>query len=143
MTNSISLKIIDGSDSKSLNQLNELLKQWSTPARVISPEYFPALTKQSHLVGVYDNDSLVGTATLVPIYKLSGLKGSIEHVLVDEKYRGQGLGEQLMRFCINHAKEIGMKNLFLTVDPDRLAAQKLYEKLGFEKQDTYFYEIKL
>ena len=90
-----------------------------------------------------DAGSIIGTVTIVPLYKLSGLKGSVEHVLVDEAYRGKGLGEKLMRHAIEYAKQQGMGKLFLTVEPERVVAKKLYQKLGFTKKETDFYQLSL
>lgn len=46
-------------------------------------------------------------------------------------YRGQGLGEQLLRVTIEDAQRRGISRIELAVRTDNLRAIKLYERLGF------------
>mgnify|MGYP001567659044 FL=1 len=89
------VKKITRFDKPALLGLNELLKQWSKKTQ-ITPTYFKKLAAQSHVLALYDGKNMIGTVTLIPLYKLSGVKGSIEHLIIDEKYRGRGLGKKLM-----------------------------------------------
>ncbi|MEK7664029.1 MAG: GNAT family N-acetyltransferase [Patescibacteria group bacterium] len=136
-------KVIKGFSKKDLKDLNELMLQWSKKRRKISPEYFKKLIKKSHILTLSDGSRIIGTVTLVEINKLSGLKGSIEHLIIDEKYRGRGLGERLMKYAISHARKLEIETLFLTAEPDRLIANNLYKKMGFKIKKTNFYQLKL
>ena len=142
-TNNFTIKKITKCDEKTLSDVNRLLLQWSDRGYQISSDYFKTLIEQSAVLAVYDGNDIIGTVTLIKIHKLSGLKGSIEHLLVSEKYRGKGLGQQLMQSAIDLAKELGMETLFLTCEPEREAANALYQKLGFKIKDTQFYELKI
>ena len=63
---------------------------------------------------------------------------------MSSKYRGKGLGELLVRHVIEYARrELGDVDLHLTSSPHRLAANKLYQKLGFEKRETNAYEMRV
>ena len=53
-------------------------------------------------------------------------------ISVVRKYRGRGLGRELMSRLMDHAKSSGIKKLSLSVDPANYALQ-LYQKLGFKK----------
>jgi len=46
--------------------------------------------------------------------------------------RGLGLGEKMIRTCLQFAKEAGYKKCYLETMPNMKAAQKLYKKSGFE-----------
>jgi phosphinothricin acetyltransferase len=85
---------------------------------------------------------IAGIAVLVPVYKLSGFEGHVEDVVVDESFRGQGIGRQTMEQIIQHAHvDLGMKRLSLTSDPAkpaRAAARALYAKLGFTEREGLF-----
>ena len=51
---------------------------------------------------------------------------------VDEKLRGKGIGELLVKDCLACARRCGFKELqFNAVVSINIAACKLYEKLGF------------
>jgi ribosomal protein S18 acetylase RimI-like enzyme len=82
---------------------------------------------------------LVGTLTLA-FYRIpTGLKAWIEDVVVDETARGQGVGEALNREAIEEARRRGAKNVSLTSRASRQAANRLYQRLGFEPYDTNIY----
>ena len=125
-----------------IKDLNILLVQFPRDYK-ISPSYFKKLIKKSHVLALYDKDTIVGSLTLVEMYKLSGFKGSLEHLIVHKDYRGQGLGKKLMNYAIDLGKKLKMEALFLTVDTDNIPANSLYKKLGFKLQKSNFYQLKL
>ena len=73
----------------------------------------------------------------------SGLRVWIEDVVVDEASRRQGIGEALNRAAIEHARSLGGRTVDLTSRPSRVAANKLYAKLGFERRNTNVYRLTL
>ena len=87
--------------------------------------------------------NIIGTFTLVIYRIITGLKASVEDVVVDSSLRGKGLGGDLLRFAIDYAKSIGVMKLDLTSRPTRIAANALYQKVGFQLRDTNVYRIEL
>jgi ribosomal protein S18 acetylase RimI-like enzyme len=77
-----------------------------------------------------------GTLTLVVFRTTTELRARIEDVVVDETARGKGLGEQLVKEALRLAHERGARSVSLTSRPDREAANRLYERIGFEQRDT-------
>ena len=55
----------------------------------------------------------------------------IAHIGVTPDLRGQGIGEQLMRYLIKHAQALGRSAASLDVSCENPRAQVLYERLGF------------
>ena len=56
---------------------------------------------------------------------------------VSSKYRGQHIGEALVRDCMKSAKELGFRILqFNAVVAENAAARRLYERLGFQQLGT-------
>jgi putative acetyltransferase len=53
---------------------------------------------------------------------------------VHPHYRGRGLGERLLRACIDKAWQKGMTRIVLEVRADNAAAIALYAKLGFRQE---------
>ncbi|HWG25928.1 GNAT family N-acetyltransferase [Actinospica sp.] len=47
--------------------------------------------------------------------------------------RGRGVGESLVRACIDRAKRAGATRLVLSTGPQHLAAHRLYDRLGFTR----------
>jgi ribosomal protein S18 acetylase RimI-like enzyme len=64
-------------------------------------------------------------------------------VIVDEKYRGKGLGRKILQELERQSRENNAKLITLTSNPARVPAHRLYESEGFEKRDTGFYQKKM
>lgn len=86
-----------------------------------------------------DGGEIVGSLTLVTFSIPTGIRSWIEDVVVDEAARGQGVGEALNRFALELARGKGAKTVDLTSRPSREAANRLYQRLGFEARDTNVY----
>ncbi|MBO3098727.1 GNAT family N-acetyltransferase [Gelidibacter pelagius] len=88
-----------------------------------------------------ENNEILGTLTLVFTKIPTGDKLWIEDVVVDHSARGKGVGVKLMEFSIAYAKSKNMKTINLTSSPDRIAANTLYQKLGFIQRETNVYRL--
>ena len=86
---------------------------------------------------------VVGSLTLA-FYRIpTGLKAWIEDVVVDESARGLGVGEALNVAAIDESRQRGAKNVSLTSRSSREAANRLYQRLGFEPYETNLYRFGL
>ena len=83
--------------------------------------------------------AVVGSLTLALFWIPTGLRAWIEDVVVDETVRGQGIGEALNREALRIAKENGAGSVDLTSRPSREAANRLYQRLGFQTRETNVY----
>ena len=83
--------------------------------------------------------SIVGVATLVVFRIPTATRAWIEDVITDEAARGQGVGEALTRAMLDRARELGCATVDLTSRPSREAANRLYQRVGFEQRDTNVY----
>ena len=88
-------------------------------------------------------DEIVGCATLCPFFSPTGRKASIEDVVVSAEYRGKGIGRKLVEAAIEKAKASAPITLQLTSRPTRVAANRLYQSMGFTPKETNFYFLKL
>ncbi len=82
---------------------------------------------------------VVGSLTLAMYRIPTGLKAWIEDVVVDEAARGRGIGEALNVAALEEAHRRGAKDVNLTSRPSREVANRLYQRLGFQRRDTNFY----
>jgi ribosomal protein S18 acetylase RimI-like enzyme len=92
-----------------------------------------------HVFGAYLEGTLAGTLTLSKSFLLSGLRAHIEDVVVDETYRRRGLAASLVRHALAFAKDLGAVTIDLTSSPSRVAANALYQQLGFARRETNVY----
>lgn len=84
---------------------------------------------------------IIGCATLCVFHSPTGTKASIEDVVVSSAYRGQHLGKRLMEYVLEQAKAYAPIELHLTSNPMRVAANKLYQSLGFQRKETNCYQM--
>jgi len=100
----------------------------------------PAITL---LVARDDGGEIVGSLTLAMFRIPTGRRAWIEDVVVDSAQRGRGIGEALTREALAVAKAAGATTVDLTSRPSREAANRLYQRVGFEKRETNVYRYKL
>jgi ribosomal protein S18 acetylase RimI-like enzyme len=82
---------------------------------------------------------IVGTLTLA-FYRIpTGIKAWIEDVVVDDAARGHGVGRLLNEAALDQARRRGAKNVSLTSRPSREAANRLYQRIGFQPRETNLY----
>ncbi len=57
----------------------------------------------------------------------------VDNVLVNEEYRGQGIGSKLMAYLVSLAIEYRVDNITLEVRVSNEIARNLYKKFGFRE----------
>ncbi|MFJ5308166.1 GNAT family N-acetyltransferase [Streptomyces sp. NPDC088350] len=87
--------------------------------------------------------TIVGTLTLVLFPVPSGLRGRVEDVVVDSAARGRGIAALLTNEALRIAREAGARTVDLSSRPDRTAANRLYERLGFRARESTVYRFAL
>lgn len=78
---------------------------------------------------------VVGTLQLIFIPSISfqgGLRAQIESVRVDKPHRNRGLGQQMMTWALERARERGASVVQLTTHASRTDTHRFYEQLGFK-----------
>ncbi len=91
-----------------------------------------------------NEEKIIGMLVLAPLYKLSTTPiGMIHDVVVDQAYRGQGIGRALMEAAVAEARGMGLIHLEFTSSPARTEANRLYQKMGFRPRETNVYRIDL
>ena len=90
-----------------------------------------------------DGGEIVGSLTLALFRIPTGLRAWIEDVVTAESARGQGVGTALTEEALRRAAEAGARTVDLTSRASREAANRLYQKLGFERRDTNVYRAQV
>jgi ribosomal protein S18 acetylase RimI-like enzyme len=124
-----------------LLSINELLHQLNPDLRDLTETELENIlvSSSTNLYVLKKGQTIIGMITLVIYRTPSGARGYIEDVVVEEKYRGQGLGKKLLLHAITVSKELELEYVGLTSRPERAAANKMYQSLGFKKRDTNVY----
>jgi len=126
--------------------LLKLLPQLDPDARLLTEDGFKKIlkSKQTHFfIAETENKEIAGMLSAAIYYVPTGTKFWIEDVVVDKAFRGKGTGKELMLHAMKFAKSTGAKSVDLTSRPSRVAANKLYQELGFELRETNVYRYNL
>lgn len=100
----------------------------------------------SAFLGAIVHDVLVGFVQMYPSYTSVGLGRLwiLNDLYVSEDARTRGVATALMHAAQEYAEMTGAKIMALSTATDNHAAQKLYEKLGWTRDEDYYtYELKL
>jgi GNAT superfamily N-acetyltransferase len=124
--------------------MQRFLNQLTTSPMVLTEGMFHQLlaSENSHLFFIMKDEQIAGMLTVGIYYSPTGGKAWIEDVVVDETFRGQGLSKQLVAHAIEFVKSQQIPLLMLTSNPKRIAANKLYQTMGFERKETNVYRMK-
>ncbi|HET9060871.1 MAG TPA: GNAT family N-acetyltransferase [Acidimicrobiales bacterium] len=87
--------------------------------------------------------AIVGMLTLVTFRTPTGVRAWVEDVVVDASARGRGVGEALVAAALELAAARGAQTVDLTSRPSREAANRLYQRVGFEQRQTNVYRFDL
>lgn len=123
-----------------------LLPQLSSSAVITTREQLQEIADNESFFIARDPEQdgiIVGSLTLVTFRIPTGVRAWIEDVVVDTSLRGKGIGEALTRAALERAAELGAKTVDLTSRPSREAANRLYQRVGFELRHTNLYRYNL
>ena len=85
--------------------------------------------KSDIVVTAWDDKEMIGFARCTTDYTFNG---QINNVVVDKKYKGQGIGRKLIGKILESSDKV---TYILRADPDNI---DFYKKIGFEKADLAF-----
>ena len=124
--------------------MQRFLDQLTTNPMTLTEEMFRQLlaSPNSHLFFLMKDEQIAGMLTVGIYHSPTGGKAWIEDVVVDETFRGQGLSKLLVAHAIEFTKSQGIPSLMLTSNPKRIAANKLYQAMGFGRKETNVYRMK-
>ena len=125
--------------------MQRFLDQLTTNPMTLTEAMFRQLldSDNSHLFFLVKDEQIAGMLTVGIYHSPTGGKAWIEDVVVDEAFRGQGLSKLLVAHAIEFTKSQCIPSLMLTSNPKRIAANKLYQAMGFERKETNVYRMKL
>ena len=124
-----------------LSDLDALMHELSTTSFCNEELLNNALNDANVYVYVIrDYGHIVATGTLCIKHTLEFTIADIESMVVSSKCRGRGYGKELMTAMIEAAKKMNVHHIQLTSNPARVAANQLYQELGFERYETNCYK---
>lgn len=94
--------------------------------------------QNGYLLVAESQGKIVGVIHQVFLYDLlnGGINSYIGTLVVEEHYRNQGIGSQLMQKATNIARQKGVIEVRLDTPKDNVVAIKFFKKHGFQREDT-------
>jgi GNAT superfamily N-acetyltransferase len=101
----------------------------------------PAVT----LLVAKEGDEVIGTSTVIVYSTPFWIKARLDEVVVDQSARGTGVGEALVKACLDIGRERGAEVAELQSGrgQERAAAHRLYGRMGFKLRETDLFRIEL
>jgi ribosomal protein S18 acetylase RimI-like enzyme len=114
-------------DLEQLKQLFDLYAFWARDRRI--EDLRTVIEHSDPTISMWDGDKLIGfaRATSDGVYR-----AMIWDVVIDEHYRGLGLGRRLVHTLVHHPALAKVERVYLTTSHQ----QHFYERLGFVRNDT-------
>jgi len=123
------MKIFYRLEQEHIAQLHKLYqKEWWTDKRTLEETQKVVENSQIVIAMLDENNELQAFARVLTDYVFKAL---IFDVIVSEKYRGQGLGKELMSLVQNHSALEVVKHFELYCLPEMVG---FYEDFGFTKE---------
>ncbi|MFI5897444.1 GNAT family N-acetyltransferase [Actinoplanes sp. NPDC051513] len=140
---SVDIEVVAEVSDELVEAFARLLPQLSRSAPAPGADQLGAIVGRpgNQLLVARLDGAIVGTLTLVVFPIPTGLRAWIEDVVVDESARGHGAGAALTREAVRLARKEGAKTVDLTSRPSRAAANRLYERLGFQVRESKLYRL--
>ncbi len=129
-------------ERKTKEQISDLYKQLNPNKQQLELREILNTNNPVVIACCYVEDKIVGIASMANYKVISGNKGWIEDVVVDQNYRGMGIGRKLVEKLLNLAKEQKLSEVLLFTESHRNEAIKLYESLNFHKKGSDIYTLK-
>jgi len=139
----VQVEVVRASSDELVKAFGRLLPQLSRSAEPLDAAAIDALVAWpgTTLLVARVGGEVVGSLTLVIFPIPTGTRAWIEDVVVDEAARGRGVGALLTDEAVKLARAGGARTVDLTSRPARAAANRLYERLGFELRDSKVYRL--
>jgi ribosomal protein S18 acetylase RimI-like enzyme len=142
----VQVEVLSEATDEAVEAFGRLLPQLSRSAPPLDKAALAqiiAAPASTLLIARSDDGAIAGTLTLVIFPIPTGLRAWIEDVVVDDAAGRQGIGSALTLEALRLAREAGARTVDLSSRPSRVAAGKLYEKLGFQTRETRMYRYPL
>ena len=134
MANQFNIQLIPHEEMESIIPL-----VYETNKRKIASELLKSRLKDMlkmdcyECAGVYDDKELIGICGIWILNKFYvGKHIEPDNVFIKEAYRNQGVGELLLNWVCNYAKEIGCEAAEVNFYASNTKGRKFWERQGFE-----------
>lgn len=137
--NAISIRIIETKEIFVILPLLQKLGNYSVSEEVLK-DRIQEMTQQNYeCLGVYDSDALIGVCGLwFQTRHYAGRSLEMDHVIIDDAYRGHGIGKKLIDYITDHAKKKSCNWIELNSYVHNFPSHKFFYNQGFVAKGYHF-----
>ncbi|MCZ4318056.1 GNAT family N-acetyltransferase [Aequorivita viscosa] len=137
--NAISIRIIDPKEIFSIIPLMQKLGNF-TVSEALLQERLQEMTQQNYeCLGIFDAEKLIGACGLwFQTRHYAGRSLEMDHVIIDDAYRGRGIGKMLIDFVTDCAKKKSCNWVELNSYVYNFPSHKFFYNQGFVAKGYHF-----
>jgi GNAT superfamily N-acetyltransferase len=129
--------------SLDLPKVNLLLKQLNQRLQLSERRLIDLQSNENVLaycVARY-GEEIVGFGILVQVFSIRAKSGLIKYVIVEESARNKKVGESIIKYLIEAARNKKVRFLSLITSEEREGANQFYQKMGFFPRKKNYYRL--
>ena len=135
----VDFKIIDAKDIFVIIPFLQKLSDDANSEAVLQERLLEMVTQNYECIGVYKNGNLIGICGLWFMTRhYVGKSVEIDHLYIEKKSHGQGLGKIVMEWVDNYAQSKGCKASELNTYVQNYPSHKFYYNQGYEIKGYHF-----
>ncbi|MDT0551792.1 GNAT family N-acetyltransferase [Urechidicola vernalis] len=120
-----------------IQQLND-----QTPFELLKERILEMIEQNYECAVMYDNEKLIGVCGIWYMTRhYIGKSMEVDHVIIDNTYRGQGLGRLFFDWIYKHAKSKGCEASELNTYTGNPKSHKFYYNEGYEIKGFHFLKV--
>ena len=132
-------KIIEEESIDSILPLIQKLNNNQVSDTILRQRFVEMFSQNYECAGLFKNEELIGVCGLWFCTRhYSGRSVEVDHVFIDEKYRGQRLGKLFFEWIYNYTKNKGFEAVELNTYVSNHGSHKFYFNEGFKILGYHF-----
>lgn len=132
-------EILDTTDILRIVPLVEKLNDFKVPKAVLEARFLEMATQNYECAVVFDTTKIIGVCGLWFCTRhYAGKTVEVDHVYIEELYRGKGVGKQFFKWIYDYVKRKNCNTVELNTYVNNFASHKFYYNEGFEILGYHF-----
>ena len=136
---SFEFKIIESKDIKAVIPLVQKLNNYEVSESLLKDRFSEMINQNYECAVIYDGAIIIGVCGLWYCTRhYSGRSVEADHVIIDDAYRGQGLGKQFFDWIYKYLSAKGFETIELNTYVGNNPSHKFYYNEGFNILGYHF-----
>ncbi len=136
---SFTFKILEKENIDLVIPLVDALNEGKISYDVLQQRFSEMITQNYECAVIYDGDNIVGVSGLWYCTRhYSGKSVEVDHVYIDENYRGEGLGKMFFEWIYDYIQKKGCETIELNTYVSNPSSHKFYYNQGFNILGFHF-----